>query len=65
MFRCRDNEQTSRLLVVHVTSDPEDGTIKSLSKNIELLDTMYPKIKISLLTVAGTFSPELIDWLSE
>lgn len=62
---CRDNEQTHRLLVVHVSNDPESGTIKSLSKNIELFDTMYPKIKISLLTVTGTFSPELIDWLSK
>lgn len=62
---CRDNEQTNRLLVLHVSQDPESGTIKTLSKHIEMFDTMYPKIKISLVTVTGTFSPELIDWLSK
>lgn len=61
---CRDNEQTNRLLVVHVSSDPEGDTIKTLSKHIEMFDAIYPKIKISLLTVTGSFSPEIIDWLS-
>lgn len=61
----RDNEQTNRLIVVHVSHDSESGTVKTLSKHIEQFDTMYPKIKISLLTVTGTFSPNLIDWLSK
>ncbi|CAN0530703.1 unnamed protein product [Ectocarpus sp. 12 AP-2014] len=30
-----------------------------------MFDTMYPKIKISLLTVTGSFSPGTIDWLSQ
>lgn len=62
---CRDNEHTNRLIVVHCSNDVEGGTIKTLSKHIEMFDTMYPKIKISLLTVTGTFSPGLIDWLSK
>eukprot|EP00752_Nemacystus_decipiens_P004270 g3901.t1 len=61
----RDNEHTNRLIVVHCSNDVEGGTIKALSKHIEMFDTMYPKIKISLLTVTGTFSPGLIDWLSK
>lgn len=62
---CRDNEHTNRLIVVHCSNDVEGGTIKTLSKHIEMFDTMYPKIKISLLTVTGTFNPGLIDWLSK
>ncbi|CAN0118008.1 unnamed protein product [Scytosiphon promiscuus] len=61
----KDNEHTNRLIVVHCSNDVEGGTIKALSKQIEMFDTMYPKIKISLLTVTGTFSPGLIDWLSK
>ncbi|CAM9834237.1 unnamed protein product, partial [Ascophyllum nodosum] len=61
----RSNEQTNRLLVVHVSDDPESDTITNLATQIEMFDTMYPKIKISLLTITGTFSPELIDWLSK
>lgn len=60
----RENEQTNRLLVVHVSDDLETSTIEALGKQIEVFDQMYPKIKISLLTVSGTFSPALIDWLS-
>ncbi|CAN0160222.1 unnamed protein product, partial [Phaeothamnion confervicola] len=60
----RENEQTQRLLVVHVTEDPESQLTKNLSKHIEMFDTIYPKIKISLLTVTGAFSPPLIEWLS-
>ena len=59
------NEQTNRLLVVHVSDDIESDTITELGMQIEMFDTMYPKIKISLLTITGTFSPELIDWLSK
>ncbi|CAM9916168.1 unnamed protein product [Choristocarpus tenellus] len=29
-----------------------------------MFDTMYPKIKISLLTVTGEFNPGMIEWLS-
>ena len=61
----RDNEQTNSLLVVHVSDDPESDTITKLGTQIKMFDTMYPKIKISLLTITGTFSPELIDWLSK
>ncbi|CAN0289149.1 unnamed protein product [Ascophyllum nodosum] len=61
----RGNEHTSRLLVVHVSVDPESAKITNLAKQIEMFDTMYPKIKISLLTITGTFNPELIDWLSK
>ncbi|CAM9830202.1 unnamed protein product [Discosporangium mesarthrocarpum] len=60
----RDNEQTQRLLVVHVTMDPEHLSIKNLSNHIEMFDAVYPKIKISLLTVTGEFSPGMIEWLS-
>ncbi|KAG5191738.1 amino acid permease-domain-containing protein [Tribonema minus] len=60
----RENEQTDRLLVVHVSPDTEGGHIKALSNHIMMFDTMYPRIKISLLTVEGTFSPALIEWLS-
>ncbi|CAB1120891.1 unnamed protein product [Ectocarpus sp. CCAP 1310/34] len=61
----RDNEHTNRLIVVHCSNDVEGATIKTLSKHIEMFDTMYPKIKISLLTVTGSFSPGTIDWLSQ
>lgn len=60
----RENEQTQRLLVVHMSEDPETPLIKDLSRHIEMFDAIYPRIKISLLTVTGPFSPEMIEWLS-
>ena len=61
----RANEQTNRLLMVHVSDDPESDTITNLGTQIEMFDTMCPKIKISLLTIVGTSSPELIERLSK
>ena len=29
-----------------------------------MFDTIYPRIKISLLTITGSFTPGLIEWLS-
>lgn len=62
----RENEQTQRLLVVHVSPETESLMIKNLSKHIEMFDAIYPKIKISLLTVtADHFCPALIEWLTQ
>ncbi|CAM9785298.1 unnamed protein product [Chrysoparadoxa australica] len=62
----KENEQTQRLLVVHCCDDPEASApvIKKLSEHIEMFDHIYPRIKISLLTIKGQFCPSLINWLS-
>jgi hypothetical protein len=45
----RQNEQTQRLLVVHVSDDPESMMIKNLSRHIEMFDAIYPRIKVSFI----------------
>ena len=58
----RNNEQTSKLIIVHCTADTQDT--KSMSEHVRLIDVLYPKIKISLLIVEGQFRPSLVEWLS-
>lgn len=36
-----------------------------LLRNVHILDELYPKIKIDLVLVPGTFSPDIIDYLSQ
>jgi hypothetical protein len=49
----RQNEQTQRLLVVHVSDDPESLMIKNLSRHIEMFDAIYPRIKVRSATAAA------------
>lgn len=59
----RTNEQTSLLRIVHVHSE-EEGVIDEFAKIVAMFDRIYPKLKIDFLSINGTFSPELIEWIS-
>ncbi|RHY22996.1 hypothetical protein DYB32_009335 [Aphanomyces invadans] len=76
----RSNEQTSHLVVVHVSAanrpavdaPVDDGLestldIQTFSENVALLDRIYPKLKIDFVHVAinsGSFGPAAIEWVS-
>ena len=36
-----------------------------LAKHVESFDTMYPKVKCTLLTIEGHFGPPLIEFLHQ
>jgi len=56
------NEQSRHLMVIHV-HDKEQAPPPLLAKHVENFDTMYPKIKCTLLTIEGHFGPPLIEFL--
>jgi amino acid transporter len=60
----RDNELTDRLRIVHVYST-EDAIPPRLRENVKILDEMYPKHRIDLGLVQGTFNPALVEKLAE
>jgi len=64
MMYIRENESTSRLTVVHAFEDDKDIP-SNLKRNVEFLDHLYPKIRVNLLLVRGTFSPRLTDYVAK
>lgn len=60
----RENELTDRLRIVHVYKNEEDIPSR-LRENIKILDEMYPKHRIDLGLVQGTFNPALVEKLTE
>lgn len=58
------NEQTSRLTVVHAYEN-EDDIPKLLAEHLSNIDHMYPHLRIDFVAVKGTFGPELIEGLSQ
>ncbi len=57
------NEQTRCLRVVHVF-DKEAAIPPKLQEHVEMLDRLYPQLRIDFLTVKGEFGPELVEGLS-
>ncbi|MCS6884719.1 MAG: APC family permease [Acidobacteriota bacterium] len=57
------NEQTKHLRVVHCYET--DNYVSSLKQQIEVLDRIYPELRIDLVCVRGQFGPELIERLSK
>jgi hypothetical protein len=58
-----DNEQTSRLKVVHVCD--EEGEIPpQLAEHLRVIDHLYPNLRIDFVVVKGSFGPELVEALS-
>jgi len=58
-----DNEQTSRLTVVHVY-DREEEIPAQLASHLQLIDHLYPQLRIDFLAVRGSFGPEMVEALS-
>jgi amino acid transporter len=59
----RDNELTNVFRIVHVY-ESEDRIPPRLEEYIDLLDKMYPKLKIDLTLVKGIFTPALVHELA-
>lgn len=58
------NEQTTRLKVVHVFRDESDLDGMDLQEQLQVIDELYPELRIDLVLVKGKFGPELIEKLS-
>lgn len=63
LYVCK-NEHSKNLKIVRV-SNQEDTPDQTLNQQISLINQEYPHINIELVTVEGTFSPQLIHELSE
>jgi amino acid transporter len=58
-----DNEQTSRLKVVHVY-DEEREVPPDLAEHLRVVDHLYPQLRVDFVAVQGSFGPELVEALS-
>ena len=65
MLYIQKNEQTNKIIVVHCTDTNNKTDTSSLTEHVKLMDLLYPRVKISLLIVEGTFSPATVEWLSQ
>lgn len=63
MLYVRQNEHTNRIKVVTVVPRPEDISPR-LSKDLEVLNELYPEIDIEFVPLTGSFGPDLIRQLS-
>jgi len=59
-----NNEQTRKLLVVHVFENEADIP-KTLAPQLYTVDHLYPELKIDFIGVQGKFSPQLIEAISK
>jgi amino acid transporter len=59
----RANEQTKRLIVVHVYDDEEEIP-PNLAEDLKQIDRLYPELRIDFVGVRGGFGPELIERLA-
>ncbi len=57
------NELTNRMRVVHCFTT-EDDICQELAENLQIIDRIYPRLRIDLVMVKGVFGPELIEQLS-
>jgi hypothetical protein len=64
MLYVRQNEHTNRIKVVTVVRN-ESEVPPNLKRDLEFLDEVYPHIEIEFVVLVDTFSPELIQKLSE
>ena len=58
-----ENEQTQNMKIVHVYDD-EKKIPMFLPEQIEVIDELYPQLRIDFLAVKGKFGAELIEHLS-
>lgn len=60
----RDNEITKHITVFHLYEKRSEKS-KSLERDLKMLDSLYPEIKIDLVFRKGKFSPEMINKISK
>jgi len=64
MLYVQQNEDTNKIKVVNVVRREED-TPANLQKDLDFLNQAYPDIEIEFVPIIGSFSPGLIQQLSE
>lgn len=64
MLYITKNEHTKKLKIVHI-HEKEHMVPKNLATEIDLLDREYPEIKVEFVIEEGSFTPEMIQHLSE
>jgi amino acid transporter len=64
MLYVRQNEHTNKIKVVTVVPNLEEVSPK-LSKDLDILNEIYPEIEIEFVPLTGSFGPDLIHQLSE
>jgi amino acid transporter len=64
MLYIERNEHTKKMKIVTVLEKGQSGP-PNLAQEIDFLDREYPEIDIELLILEGTFTPQLIQELSE
>jgi len=64
MLYIQQNEQTNRIIVVHCTHT-ESNVDSPLTEHVKLIDVLYPKVKVSLLTIIGDFNAATVEWVSQ
>jgi amino acid transporter len=63
MLYVRHNELTKWVKIIHL--DKEGAAIpENLTRDVQMLDEMYPEIKIDLVLRKGVFSPDTVDQIS-
>jgi amino acid transporter len=58
-----DNEQTTRLKVVHAYRD-EREIPANLADQLRVIDHLYPQLRVDFVAVKGSFGPQLVEALS-
>lgn len=58
-----ENEETNNMKVVHLY-DKEEDIPPNLAKQIEVIDKLYPQLKIDFILVKGEFNADTIENLS-
>eukprot|EP00811_Abedinium_folium_P002376 NODE_1217_length_2556_cov_18.228489.p1 GENE.NODE_1217_length_2556_cov_18.228489~~NODE_1217_length_2556_cov_18.228489.p1 ORF type:complete len:724 (-),score=208.07 NODE_1217_length_2556_cov_18.228489:152-2323(-) len=59
-----ENEEARWVRVIHVYSDP-DEIPPHLLEYVQLLDCVYPKIRIDCILVQGEFGPAIVKFISQ
>ena len=59
-----ENEQTSRMVVIHVFQREEDIP-PNLPEHLSFIDHLYPRLRIDFIAVQGRFGPPLIGALAQ
>ena len=64
MIYVSENEITRRLKIVTIVNE-EKEVPEQFMKDFEVLDRVYPEIKIEFIQITGEFGPALIEELSK
>lgn len=61
----RDNELTSDIHFVHVHSCDAKDVSPQLTECVQILDEMYPKIRMNLVLIHGSFGPSTVQLINQ